>query len=678
MKRYYKSIRFLLAIIFAAFCLQLSARNINVRGKVIQDGTNEPLYGVGIYNAANNKFIGATNDEGRYTVNVPDDATLVFKVMGSEEQTVDVNGRITIDVVLAPKAKTLDEVVVQAKAITNALVTEPTEIEVKGNYLFMNTHVKVPHKLFSSSMRMIIQPSMYNITTKRRVYMKPVVFDGHRYAITQERMYDWKPETDPLIPYQKIKKTGGRTDDIIPLKDSVYTRNPNHDFRLDIMTALETYNSIIYADTIQIARGTVNPLRFLSYSVKGSPVVDERFFPTPEMQLRDTKGDVRLTFPVGKSKLNMELGDNRAEMNRLLAGLKEIENNPDMAIKSFTISGTASPEGNYNSNLRLSKERMEAAMDVILQGLSPATRKSIDVKTEASVASWSDVVSLLKADGRNEEAEVVAGIVSKYPKNISRQSALIAALPSYGLIKDTYLPRLRNVQYEFVTSRYRYLTDDEIKQLYATNSKDMSRYEFWRLYTQAADTAERETIIRKALEVHPRFLVGATDLAAILLDRGKGDVNLIQPILEKAKGEVPDESRLNQGIAFLGDGQYTRADSILSLLPDKELFHKAKIYSAAQNGRYLDVMQEVSEDSPLNEVLLLMAIKANDEAWEKAKKLGNSAVEEYVKAAAANRVDQYLAAMNHMENALRLDPSLIEIAKVDADVVDLVSNEDDF
>ena len=206
----------------------------------------------------------------------------------------------------------------------------------------------------------------------------------------------------------------------------------------------------------------------------------------------------------------------------------------------------------------------------------------------------------------------------------------------------------------------------------------MSRYEFWRLYTQAADTAERETIIRKALEVHPRFLVGATDLAAILLDRGKGDVNLIQPILEKAKGEVPDESRLNQGIAFLGDGQYTRADSILSLLPDKEMFHKAKIYSAAQNGRYLDVMQEVSEDSPLNEVLLLMAIKANDEAWEKAKKLGNSAVEEYVKAAAANRVDQYLAAMNHMENALRLDPSLIEIAKVDADVVDLVSKEDDF
>lgn len=667
----------MLVVVFAAFCLQLSARNINVRGKVTQDGTGEPLYGVGIYNAANNKFIGATNDEGKYTVNVPDDAALLFKVMGSEEQKVNVNGRITIDVVLAPKAKTLDEVVVQAKAITNALVTEPTEIEVRGNYLFMNTHVKVPSKLFSSSMRMIIQPSMYNITTKHRVYMKPVVFDGHRYAITQDRMYDWKPETDPLYRYQVIKKTGRRSDDIIPLKDSVFAKNPNQDFRLDIMTALETYNSIIYADTIQIARGTVNPLRFLSYSVKGSPVVNERFFPSPEMQLRDTKGDVRLTFPVGKSTLNMDLGDNRSEMNKLLAELREIEENPDMAIKSFTISGTASPEGNYNNNLKLSKQRMEAAMDVILQGLTPATRKSMDVKTEASVASWNDVATLLKADGRTEEADAVASIVAKYPKNMARQSAQIYALPFFNLIRSEYLPRLRNVQYEFVTSRYRYLTDDEIKELYATNSKDMSRYEFWRLYSQA-DSANREPIIRKALEVHPRFLVGATDLAAILLDRGDGDVNLIQPLLDKAKGEVPDESRLNQGIAYLEDGQYTRADSILSLLPDEPLFHKAKIYSAALNGRYLDVMQEVSEDSPLNEVLLLLAIKANDEAWEKAKLLGNSAIEEYVKAAAANRVDQYLAALTHIENALRLDPSLEEIAKVDADVVDLLTGEKDF
>lgn len=665
----------LLAVALSVASMQISARNINVRGKVLQQVTEEPLYGVSIFDTATDKFVGATNDEGKFTVNVPDDCQLTFKVMGCEEKTVSVDGKLTLDVALSPKARTLDEVVVKAKVITNALVTEPTDIEVRGNYLTVNTHVKVPHQLFNSSMRMVIQPSIYNITTRKRNFMRPVVFDGSRYNKTQERMYDWNNNSDPLNDYVIVKTTGRHADDIIGIKDSVYVRNPNQDYRCDIFTSLESYNSIIYSDTIMIARGTINPMRFLSYSLVGSPVVDEQFFPTPEMQLRDTKGDVRLTFTVGRSNLDMSLGDNLAEMDRLLAQLREIESNPDMAIKSFTISGTASPEGNYESNLKLAKGRMSSAMDVILQGLDATTRRNMDVRADADVASWSEVVKLLNADGYSAEAEQIQEIIDRYPNSINNQSRKIVALPCYAnLIKTNYLPKLRNVTYEFVTSRYRYLTDDEIKELYATNSKDMSRYEFWRLYSQT-DSADREPIIRRALEVHPRFLVGATDLADILIKRDEYDVDLIQPLLISAHGDVPNESRLNQGISFLRNGQYTSADSILSLTPDTPLYHKAKIYSAALNGRYMDVAQEISADSPINEVVLLLSIKSNDEAWRKAQALGDSAIEEYIKAIAANRTDNYMAAIGHLDKALALDPSLIDLARVDGDVVDLLTEE---
>lgn len=391
------------------------------------------------------------------------------------------------------------------------------------------------------------------------------------------------------------------------------------------------------------------------------------------MQLRDTKGDVRLTFPVGRSKLNLDLGDNRSEMNRLLDQLKEIEHNPDMMIKSFSISGTASPEGNYDSNRQLAKDRMESAMDVILQGLDPETRRNMEVHTYADVAKWKDVVKLMRADGHDEEADAIQEIIDNYPKNVTLQGRRIAGLPFYStLVKTEYLPRLRNVQYEFVTSRYRYLTDDEIKEMYATNSKDMSRYEFWKLYSMS-DSAGKEPIMRRALQVHPKFLVGATDLSSLLIDQDKPDASLIEPLLAKAKGDVPEEARLNLGIAYLEAGQYTRADSLLSLVPDTERFHKAKIYSAALNGRYQDVIQEISNDSPINEVILLLAMKSNDMAWEKAQKLGNSAVEEYIKAVAANRTDNYLAACAHLDNALMLDPSLKEIARVDGDVADILA-----
>ena len=95
------------------------------------------------------------------------------------------------------------------------------------------------------------------------------------------------------------------------------------------------------------------------------------------------------------------------------------------------------------------------------------------------------------------------------------------------------------------------------------------------------------------------------------------------------------------------------------------------------NGRYEGAMQEVAAESPVNEVVILLALKANDQAWRKASKLGGSAEEEYLKAVAANRVDEYMAAVSHLENALRLKPELKEIAKIDGDLIDLMEEREE-
>lgn len=177
------------------------------------------------------------------------------------------------------------------------------------------------------------------------------------------------------------------------------------------------------------------------------------------------------------------------------------------------------------------------------------------------------------------------------------------------------MPRLRRVSYELLFSQYRYLTDEEIEALYRSDSASLSRNEFWRLYNLADSIAEREAICRRALEVYPKFLVAATDLAAILIDKGVPDSELLLPYLEMP--ELPDETRLNQVVAWLSAGRYAQADSLAFDLPDTGIYHKAKVYAAALNGRYNEVMQEISAESPFNEVLMLLAIKSNEQAWEK-------------------------------------------------------------
>ena len=141
--------------------------------------------------------------------------------------------------------------------------------------------------------------------------------------------------------------------------------------------------------------------------------------------------------------------------------------------------------------------------------------------------------------------------------------------------------------------------------------------------------------------------------------------------------KIPDEARLNHIAACLATHHYLEADSLASLLPDTPRFHKAKIYTDVFNGRYENAMQEVAAESPINEVVILLALKANDQAWKKASKLGSSAEEEYLKAVAANRVDEYMAAVSHLENALRLKPELEEIAKIDGDLIDLMEEREE-
>lgn len=657
------------------------ARDINVRG-IVTNSNGEPMQGVCIYNAETEQLLASTNEEGKFLVIIDGEGKLVFSILGMEDTEVPVEGRLAIDVMMTRSSITLDEVFVKAKGKLKTVAPEPTDIEIKGNYAHIKTRIKVPHRLFNSSTRLIIQPALYNVTASKMWYLKPLVFDGRRYNITQDRMLDFDLNDDPLNKYVEVQTHSSRKDDMIFWSDSVYLDNPDQDFHCDMLMAMENYNRVFYRDTTTISRGTVNPMRFFQYNLLGTEVTDTTFYPTPEMQMRDTRGDVMLTFRVNDARLDMEQGNNRSEMNSLLSQLHRIENDPDAALKSFFIYSTSSPEGNYEKNLDLSQRRMKSALDLIMDNLSPTTRRYMEVKSGGSVEPWDTLVSMLRADSLNAEADAVAEIIAKYPGQMDIQSVRVRRLPFYSpLIPDKYLPRMRKVSYEFLTSQYRYLTDDEIAEVYKTDPKSLSRFEFFRYYRYIAKTpAEKEECLKKALETHPNFIVGATDLAAMKLERGEADYDLLGKFLQpgnKKLKKTPDEARLNHIAACLATHHYLEADSLASLLPDTPRYHKAKVYTDVFNGRYEGAMQEVAAESPINEVVILLALKANDQAWRKASKLGGSAEEEYLKAVAANRVDEYMAAVSHLENALRLKPELKEIAKIDGDLIDLMEEREE-
>lgn len=99
-------------------------------------------------------------------------------------------------------------------------------------------------------------------------------------------------------------------------------------------------------------------------------------------------------------------------------------------------------------------------------------------------------------------------------------------------------------------------------------------------------------------------------------------------------------------------------------------------YTQAFAGNYDAAFNTIAQSGAMNEVIMLLAMKRNKEAWEKAKKLNSGTAKEYyVKAIAANRLDMLGDALMYIETALKMDPSLLETAKIDGDVIDLLPED---
>lgn len=652
------------------FCGETVAQdNIRVRGHVVSD-EGKPVEDVAVSVVETGLTVGVTDSDGAYVVVCPRDAKLVFSCIGFNDETVDVKGRLKIDVTMISSVQELEEVVVKVK-VKNKVLPEPTDIEMKGNYFHVKTRFTVPKELFESDTRLVVQPSIYDITLKERKYMSPLVFDGREYNITQKRMYDYDIERDPLHDFITVKETGKRKSDLITYHDSLYVDFVDHDYRADVYMALEGYNKVIYRDTFSIAQGVVNPLRFFEYSLPARNLTDSAYIPKAEMQLMDSKGSVNLNFLIGKAVLDDKNPTNRTELERLGNELRHIENDKDASLHTMNITGIASPDGLYASNKRLSEKRTEAAFQRIMSMLSASTRNVITSSSDSKVAEWADVVALMEADSLYMEAGQIDSIIDRFDGNRDRQLREVRKLPYYkSVVAEIYLPKLRKVEYEYTYSIFRFLTDEEVRALYDKNYKELTKNEFWRMFNIEKDTVKLEKIYRQALEKYPEFLIAANDLSALCNKQGKGDSKILEKFIDS---DVPDVVIGNQIVALLQERKYEEAEMLLGRLSHSEDNAMIRAVTNVLGGNYSDGYDEIAKTGVFNEVLLLLCMKDNEKAWELSKQLtGGTAKEFYVKAVAANRTDRVGEAMIYMEQAFVLDPDLEEIAKNDGDLLDLL------
>ena len=636
----------------------------------VTDDDGQPAISIVIRDKTENgEVYGITDYDGNFKIKADPTTSLHFSGLTYAPKVVKLKGKQHINVVISFATQQLDEVVVVAKRITNKLTPEPIDIEVVGNQYVIRPKVKIPQKMFKANSRVVVQPVLVNMTRGTQKLFRPGVVAGKKYGIMMDRMMEFDISRDPLYPYYEKSKRVNK-DQLISYTDSLEVENPDDQYRCDIFMYMVDYRKTTYQDSTVIAKGTINPMRFFDFNVGARSITDEKYIPRPKKQLRSDKGKVNLTFLVNSAKIDDSDPNNAVELEKMREKLASVDNDPNAEFMNFGVTAISSPDGVYQNNLKLAWRRAATAKETILKFLNPGTAMAMrdSIELDARVDTWESVADLMEKD--SVSALGIREAMAKYPDNPTAQYRQISRLPNYrSVISNDYLKQLRRVEYNFSYSVMRLLNDDEIRQVYEKNYKDLAPYEFWRMYATGETPKEREMICREALEVYPDFMLLANELATILIDRKEPDVNLLEPFIND---RAPQEVLYNQAIALLDAKEYARADSVAYLLSDDEAATDMKALTGAYNGNFEVAYERFASRGGTNEVVLLLALKRNEEALEKANELPDEALAYYLRAVAANRLDKVTDAFANLEKAFAADPNLREIARTDGDVTDLL------
>ena len=656
---------------------------IRVQGKITDITTGEPIAAV---NVIEDGYVVSYSDiDGNYFCTVSRNAELIFYSGQYEEVKVKVDNRQIINIQMQMLTIELSEAVVTASFGNTTVYVEPSDLQIVGDHFILKTNVRIPAKRFDPNSRFIFQPALYNATLKDTTFFRPVVIDGENYHINQQRYFSFDGSQDRLADYVVTNELS-KTDHIYSYKDSLYVAptDLDHDYRADCFLGINGLfrkeTKVLgsrpdYTDTLVIAKGTVNPLRFIEYNIEPQALTDTTLIPKPEMKLLMDAGVSKINFVLGKAKVDPNDPESVQNINNIKQKIQAILNNEFATLKSIEIVGYASPEGSYKQNLALAKQRTDLILKELASSLDPSVAKYVDLTSNSVVEPWSKVADLLR-ETEPELADYIDDLVYKYADTHDKIIPYMRKHAKYRsvLLKET-LPSLRKVEYTLNYSEFRKLKDFEIWDRYRAKTEEISRYEFWRLIDTAPDSLTRYSLINESLEKYPNFTYVANDLAVQLIQQDSVNLEILKPSLGR---KAPDAVIYNQALMALGAREVAMADSLARLLPTDDASAYLKSITAALAGDFEGAYPQIASRGGLNEVLLLLCMERNATALSKCNDMmthseySQNAKFWYIHAVCANRNEDIFTAMISLETALALDPELEETARLDSDVMDVI------
>lgn len=194
---------------------------------------------------------------------------------------------------------------------------------------------------------------------------------------------------------------------------------------------------------------------------------------------RDAEVNARyyFTFPKGRTRLDEEVADNRRQLREVKKLTRDLMTDPVFIIDSITLRATSSPEGNWNVNDRLARERaaelkrvLDAHFRILYDSLHIDAGYTVDaagnmqrmevedqmpdlpnlLRTEYLAEDWNTLCEMIQKDSVLTEKEALLEVIDNESNPDRREIVLRRKHPAaYARMREYFYPKMRAVDFRF-------------------------------------------------------------------------------------------------------------------------------------------------------------------------------------------------------------------------------------
>lgn len=287
-----------------------------------------------------------------------------------------------------------------------------------------------------------------------------------------------------------------------------------------------------------------DPARNCLYTFLKPQVTDD-----PILTIRGTS---YLDFPLDRTEIYADYHNNPLELRKITNSIDTVRNNRFAQIKSIYIHGYASPEGTYQHNTDLARDRSLALKEYVCK-LYNFDRSLITV--ESTPEDWDGLILWLE---QNEIAyrEQILQIAKSSANPDLRDARIRREYPEqYQHLLDEVYPYLRHSDYE-INYSIRPMSIEEAKEVLRTEPRLLSLNKLYQIaQTYEEGSEEYNNVFDIAARLYPDDATACLNVANIALQRR--DVQTAQYYLKKA-GNSP-EAENARGVLDIIEGNYESA-----------------------------------------------------------------------------------------------------------------------